>query len=660
MTISSRLWVTLGITVLVLSCNIVLTSVLIDESNADLAQIVAIDKPLEQSVLQMGRTIRTSSEEIVRYVADQDEQHLINMLAARSEFESAADRYDQLDRSNGGQQNMAGVRLAYQDFTSLADEITSLTLRHYDTVSTGNEHTDDTDPLQEWLTRVTSAEIRVITSLDDLLHTLIDSSSSHVAGVGKTLSLYLTFATVMTIVMFLTISGAVYVVTISIDRGFSKLLRDTYRITRGESDQRIELDNKDEFGLLADAFNEMLGFRDHAQEEKNRIEPLLLHSQKMQAVGQLAGGVAHDFNNILTVIMGNVELIMDEVKQKLGRAKIMQMLQQVEGSANQAAMLTQQLLVFTRQEAVELAALDLNRTLSEVQKLLLRLIPESVVIEIKAEPDIPLIYADPGQITQVIVNLAVNASEAMPHGGALTIETANVVLSESHVKLHGDACEGQQVRLSVRDTGQGMNEEVQKHMFEPFYTTKPVGQGSGLGLATVYGIVVDKCSGHITIDSDEGQGCQFDVYFPAMAESAEHDSEAASLSTWISDDVTIMVCEDDRSVRELMDSILSMAGYTVIAAERASQALKLAAEHDSAIQLLITDVVMPEMNGKELADILTSLNPNLKTIFTSGYRSNVVGPGESIEFIEKPFTRDILVQRVKRVLNQERPKQLAG
>lgn len=740
--------------------NIVLTSALIDKSSSDLLQIVSIDKPLEESVLEMGRIIRISSDEIASYVSDQNQHRLTAIQATRANFERVAAKYIQLNGSEKGQQNAAAVEREYADFEKLADEITQLMQGRYENlllfrknlhqieklldvqmrkaidigsdgiglkgvvaalriktdaartalqqymiepgaetkqelvyaerqfsqlikpglsasaeerrwldeinnrftvaVNAANEVANFTDSLPPALARLKITVSRVLTVLDNLMRASIKNNSSHVADIENSLSLYLTFATVMTISMFVIVGGAIVLTTLSIDRGFAKLLKGTMQIRRGEFEQRIEIESKDEFGQLADAFNEMLEFRNHMEKERNRIEPLLLHSQKMEAVGQLAGGVAHDFNNILTVIMGNIELIIDEVKQKLGQVKILKMLEQVEGSANQAAMLTQQLLVFTRQDAIKLEALDLNKILCEVEKLLLRLIPESVLVKIQLASEIPIIYADPGQITQVIVNLAVNASEAMPDGGTLTIETANIVLNESYVNLHAGADLGQQARLSVSDTGQGMNNDIQKHIFEPFFTTKPVGQGSGLGLATVYGIVVDKCNGHITIDSEEGQGTTVDVYFPAMVESADEDSTAATPSTQISGSVKIMVCEDNESVRELMVSILSMSGYTVLAAETASRALKLAAEHGSAIQLLITDVIMPEMNGKELADIMTALNPDLKTILTSGYSSSVVAADEDIEFIKKPFTRDILLQRVQRVLNQQQYKQLAS
>lgn len=746
-----------------LSSNIILTYVLIDRSNSDLAQIVDVDKPLEASVLEMATIIRDGFTEIVSYIDDQNEHHLIKIETARSDFERYVAKYLQLDRSEKGQHLVASVERQYEEFKKLTDETTKLAqlrygylapfednlqqiddllnvdisgldpdsstqlsiaaalkmrigtasaalqqyifkpeakakqellyakqefrylLEQYRKLSAGAENrqlrdeinkrfilaftagdeaVDLTDSLQTTRARLRTAVSQVLTALDDLMRALIESNSNHVAGVEYSLSIYLIFVTVMTVLIFLVVGGAIVTTTVSINRGIGRLLRGTYQIRRGELNHRIELDGKDEFGLLADAFNEMLEYRNRAEEERNRIETLLLHSQKMDAVGQLAGGVAHDFNNILTVISGNIELINDEVKKKLGQDTILNMLKKVADSANQAAMLTQQLLVFTRRDVVKLEALDLNKTLGEVEKILRRLIPESVVINIKLAAEIPLIYADPGQITQVIVNLAVNANEAMPDGGTLTIETSNVVLSESYVKLHADAHIGRHIRLSVSDTGQGMDEAIQKHIFEPFFTTKPVGQGSGLGLATVYGIVVDKCNGHILFDSQEGQGSNIMVYLPAMAESADDDSEATTPSTLIGGNDTILVCEDNEMVRELMVSILSKSGYTVLAAEKASKALKLAAEHESAVQLLITDVIMPEMNGKELADVLTALNPDLKTIFTSGYVSNVIGtigmPGEDVEFIEKPFSRDTLLERVQRVLNRQQYKQLAG
>ncbi len=400
--------------------------------------------------------------------------------------------------------------------------------------------------------------------------------------------------------------------------------------------------------------------RKQAEEEKERLEAQLRQSQKMEAIGQLAGGVAHDFNNILTGILGYVELAeLELVGESATEARLADALHQIRQGAQRAAGLTRQLLAFSRRQVTQPRALNLNDILNEMTKMLRRLIPENIALDFVRAPDLRSVLADPGLIEQVIMNLVVNACDAMPDGGRLTLKTANVTLDDRYAATHPEANAGPHVVLTVSDTGSGMDADTMQRIFEPFFTTKPIGQGTGLGLATVYGIV-RQSNGHIGVHSEPGHGATFRAYLPAAKGVPEHEPAAAKTPPPTGSE-TILLCEDDERVRDLTEQILQSAGYTVIVARSGDHALKLASAHEGPIHMLITDVIMPNMHGKALARELTSRWPELGVLLVSGYASNVIAHHgvleEGIEFLQKPFTRRALLERVRSILDQGKPAQ---
>jgi PAS domain S-box-containing protein len=390
--------------------------------------------------------------------------------------------------------------------------------------------------------------------------------------------------------------------------------------------------------------------------EKERLEAQLRQSRKLEALGQLAGGVAHDFNNILTAIMGNVEMLRSEFEH--GARNVNECathLDQIDRAAQRAAALIHQLLTFSRRQAARLELLNLNQILIDLRPMLERLISENIALELDLNDGLASVQADRGQIEQVIMNLVVNARDAMPEGGRVVLRTANATLADVDTTRDAEPCRGRYVLLSVRDSGRGMPPEVLEHVFEPFYTTKPPGQGTGLGLATVYGIV-KQAKGYVTASSQPDSGSTFEVYWPASDAPAAPAARLPDETRQAGGDETVLVCEDDRTVRELAASFLRTAGYTVLAAENGKQALELAADQPAPIHLLLTDVVMPDVNGRQLAAALSAARPALKTVFMSGYAANLLtengSPLAGLELLEKPFSRERLLQCVRDVLDQ--------
>jgi PAS domain S-box-containing protein len=395
--------------------------------------------------------------------------------------------------------------------------------------------------------------------------------------------------------------------------------------------------------------------RKSAEKEKERLEARLRRAQKMEAIGQLAGGLAHDFNNILTAILGNVELLRSHLGNRceldeMGRAH----LEQIERAALRAAALTRQMLAFGRPQPVRRERLDLNTILADMEKMLRRLIPESVALGIVRAPQLGHIHGDPGQIEQVVMNLVVNARDAMLDGGQLTLETAHTQVDEAHRARHPEARLGPHVVLTVRDTGCGMSPEILAQIFEPFFTTKPVGQGTGLGLATVDAIV-RQLNGHITVTSAVQHGTTFCLYFPQAATEAAPQEPGPSQRPTPRGTETVLVCEDDEMVRRLATEFLRAAGYSVLSAANGRQGLELATTHAGPIDLLVTDVVMPDLNGPQLAETLRAARPRIKTLYVSVYAPVNIGPqGVSepgVELLEKPFGRQGMLARVREVLD---------
>jgi two-component system cell cycle sensor histidine kinase/response regulator CckA len=389
--------------------------------------------------------------------------------------------------------------------------------------------------------------------------------------------------------------------------------------------------------------------------EKVALEARLRQSLKMEAVGRLAGGVAHDFNNILTAILGNVELAQDQLARSLpDGGSPQEELRQIGRSAERAAALTRQLLAFSRRQISQPQALDVGQILADLEPMLRRLITEDIVLKVIPAGQLHSVHADPAQLEQVIVNLAINARDAMPDGGQLTLQTSNVTLEESYTAIHADARPGPHVLLAVSDTGCGMDAATLEHVFEPFFTTKRVGQGTGLGLATVYGIV-RQAGGHVSVYSEPGHGTTFKVYLPAVSGPSRPRASAAAEDPAPAGTEVILVCEDDAVVRGLAVSILEGAGYTVLASASGAQALSLVQQHGNSVDMLITDVIMPDMNGRKLSEAISAICPHLKTLFVSGYTSDVIAHhgvlDQDVEFLEKPFSRAQLLQRVRAVLD---------
>jgi signal transduction histidine kinase len=387
-----------------------------------------------------------------------------------------------------------------------------------------------------------------------------------------------------------------------------------------------------------------------AYEELAQTQDQLAQAGKMEAIGHLAGGVAHDFNNLLMVIMGRAELLlndMDATDPKRSTAKV------IEQTAQRAADLTRQLLAFSRKQVLNPVVLDLNAVVSKMGEMLRRLIGEDIDLVTVLGSALGHVKADPGQIEQIIMNLAVNARDAMPEGGRLTLETANVDLDTGYARKHVGARPGPHVMLALSDTGIGMDAQTQTHIFEPFFTTKGPRKGTGLGLAMVYGIV-KQSGGNIWVYSEPGQGASFKIYLPRIEQPIDGSQAGSSLPAPVHGVETILLVEDEDSVRDLTRDILEAHGYTVLEARHGVEALRISEQHSGAIDLMLTDVVMPEMGGREVAERLAVLRPETKVLYMSGYTdSAVVHHGmldASTAFLQKPFSAIVLVRKLRETL----------
>jgi PAS domain S-box-containing protein len=382
--------------------------------------------------------------------------------------------------------------------------------------------------------------------------------------------------------------------------------------------------------------------------ELRRVEEQRRHAQKLESIGLLAGGVAHDFNNLLTVINGYTEMLLGEVPAD---SLFGNHLREIRGAGDQAAGLTQQLLAFSHKQRVQCTVLDLNRIVVDLKKMLGRLIGEDIKIVAELSPSLGHIIADAGQIQQVIVNLAVNARDAMPQGGTLLLETADILFDESYQAAHPEAHSGAYVRLAVTDTGTGMTPEVKERIFEPFFTTKPKGAGTGLGLANVYGIVKES-GGWIQVHSEPGKGTAFNIYLPCT--DASPTQVARSSPADLRGHEAILVVEDQTEVRTLAVAALRRYGYTVFAASNAEDALALADAFPGTIHLLVTDVIMPGMNGRDLSDCLMIRRPDLQVLFMSGYTESIISArcvlDPDVAYLQKPFTPESLGEKIRQVL----------
>jgi signal transduction histidine kinase len=445
----------------------------------------------------------------------------------------------------------------------------------------------------------------------------------------------------------------VYVIADRLTRPLTALARGVRALEMGDYAYPLKRDlGSDEVAQLTRAFEDMRTTLRQTESQKQELEDQLRRSQKMEAMGRLAGGVAHDFNNLLTVVKGNSSILAERLGSGHHLAKLTT---QIDGAADRAVSLTRQLLAFCRMQVMQPKILDLNELVSEMCKLLRRLVPEDIAFNFRAGESLGRVKADPGQIEQVIMNLVVNAGDAMPEGGILTVETRNATIFEQEVPRRAPASPGQYVLLSVTDNGMGMDAETRARIFEPFFTTKEQGKGTGLGLATVYGIV-KQSGGFIWVESEPGKGARFEIYFPRVTdrlEPAPAQKEEIPVSRGLK---TVLVAEDEEAVRELACEFLKTAGYNVLTASNGAEALALAEGSKQHIHALLTDLVMPRMRGPELAKRLKTLQPQIKVIYVSGYLEYQQDRNEFVEealFIQKPFTRTTLIARMAELLKED-------
>ena len=395
--------------------------------------------------------------------------------------------------------------------------------------------------------------------------------------------------------------------------------------------------------------------------ERRVLEKQLRMAQKMEAIGRLSGGIAHDFNNLLGVIIGYSRVL----KKALGDSNALcEHALEIEKAGQRAASLTKQLLAFSQQQVLTPAVLNLNTLASDMEKMLPRLLGEDIQLSLELEGELGSVKADQSQIEQVIMNLAVNARDAMPTGGKLKICTANVELNQTYTRNHPGSRIGKYVMLAVTDTGTGMDAGTLAHIFEPFFTTKERGKGTGLGLATVYGIV-KQSNGYIAVDSSPGKGTAFQVYLPLHEGQRAAEEQKTDLAENLRGTESILLAEDSESLRKLAQANLESAGFHVLSAQSGEEALEIASRYGSTFDLLLTDVVMPGMNGRVLAEQLLPRQPGMKVLYMSGYTDTfiaghgVLDPG--IHLLHKPFTEDVLIRKVREVLDDgKKPAPAAG
>jgi signal transduction histidine kinase/CheY-like chemotaxis protein len=455
--------------------------------------------------------------------------------------------------------------------------------------------------------------------------------------------------------LFAVLAGGVLVFVISdkFTRPLASLVEGVRALEQGDFSYPLKGHGKDEVAQVSAAFDRMRSTLKANESQKQQLEHQLRQAHKMEAIGRLAGGVAHDFNNLLTVIKGHGDLILDRLKPT---DPLHASANQIRKASDRAASLTRQLLAFCRMQVLQPKVLDLNRLVTESCSLLKRLIREDISFAFLAGEPLGRVKVDPGQIEQVIMNLTVNACDAMPKGGRLTIETSAVTVDQGLAKTRPPMAPGRYVVLAVVDTGHGMDTNTRARIFEPFFTTKEQGKGTGLGLATVYG-VVKQSGGCIWVESEPGKGARFEVYLPIVNELEEGPKgpQAAMVPAHRSE--VVLIVEDEDGVRNLASEFMKSAGYSVLAANDGEEALAVAERSSQQIHVLVTDVVMPNMRGPELAKRLKARCADLKVIYMSGYLEYNRDTGDFLEegfFLQKPFSRDTLVRKVSEALGSER------
>jgi signal transduction histidine kinase/FixJ family two-component response regulator len=442
------------------------------------------------------------------------------------------------------------------------------------------------------------------------------------------------------------LAGGVLIFFISarVTRPLASLVEGVKALEHGDFTYPLDLDGHDELSQLTRAFDGMRSTLKRNDDQREQLETQLRQAQKMEALGRLAGGVAHDFNNLLTVIAGHSDLLNDRLKDDVLHSHC----EQIRKTADRAASLTRQLLVFSRKQALQTKIVDLNDLIVDTGKLVRRLVREDIELSLQLGDSLGKVKADPSQLEQVLLNLIVNASDAMPHGGKLTIETKNLTADKRYSAARSSLEPGDYVMLSVADTGHGMDAATKARIFEPFFTTKEPGKGTGLGLATVYG-VIRQSGGFIWADSAPNKGTRFEIYLPrtngAMADASV---EGQKKSPSVARSTTVLVVEDEREVRELACEFLKSAGYGVLTAQDGQEGLEIAQRIGGNIQLVLTDVVMPRMSGTELGERLRAMLPHLKIIYMTGYLEHDGRnefPSDAL-FLQKPFSRESVVRQV--------------
>ena len=425
----------------------------------------------------------------------------------------------------------------------------------------------------------------------------------------------------------------------------------------GQGNFRYPLEPRggDEVTEVTDAFIRMRASLENTQEEQKQLEERLRQAHKMEAVGRLAGGIAHDFNNLLTIIRGNSDLLMDREGADDFHRKCVG---QIQKASSRAVSMTRQLLAFSRMQVLQPRVIDLNSVVAEMGKMLPRLIGEHIEYSFSPDPKLAAVKADPGQIEQVILNLAANARDAMPRGGKLLVRTANISMSEAQAAKRRPMTPGLYTLLLVRDTGLGMDQATIAHIFEPFFTTKEIGKGTGLGLATVYGIV-KQSGGFIWVESEPGEGTTFEIYLPQAGENAVREESPKIAAAIPEGSETVLVVEDEAGVRELACQFLRVKGYTVLAAAGGPEALDVARGHSGEIDLLLADMVMPQMNGEDLAAQLKRVRPEIRVAFMSGYsefsRGDLGRGFPEAPMLQKPFSPVSLIEIVREALDRPLP-----
>jgi signal transduction histidine kinase/CheY-like chemotaxis protein len=457
-------------------------------------------------------------------------------------------------------------------------------------------------------------------------------------------------------------SSLVFLVSHTFTRPLSNLVSGVRALEEGDFAYPIEHEVGDEVAAVAAAFARMRVSLQATQKEQKQLEERLRQAHKMEAMGKLAGGVAHDFNNLLTIIRGNGDLLADrEGADNFQRRCV----EQIQKAADRAVSMTRQLLAFSRMQILQPRVLDLNAIVSEMGKMLPRLIGEHIDYQFHPDVRLAAVLADPGQMEQVVLNLAVNSRDAMPMGGKLTVRTQNVTMTPREAVLRSPMAAGDYVLLCVSDTGQGLDNETRAHIFEPFFTTKDVGKGTGLGLATVYGII-KQSGGYIWVESSPGQGATFEIYFPPAVKSVTSSDPAAKPDALPGGTETVLVVEDEAGVRDLACQFLISSGYSVLQAKDGVEALEIIAGHAGPVHLVVSDLLMPRMGGAELAAHLNVCCPDAKVMFITGYSEFSTGDSNSLSkqnpgvILQKPFSKRSLLEKIRKSLGAHADGQTDG